>query len=324
MNKDIALGMKLRRLLAAFERLDLGEDFPHEPALVEQIKAAHPLGRGENLHEFLANPFRADLVDVGSGFHHRAPSCLFDVEAEHGAEADRAQHPQAIFADAVMGFSDGSEEFGLEIVASADVVDQFVPKRVEEEAVDRKVPALGVFFRRGESDRFGAASIDIEAIRAKGGDLKFGTRFEHADNSKLRAHGDGAREKRLHLFGPRVGGDVIVMWFDPTQHVAHTAAGVERLKTRGLKPRDNRTCTGSKRVGHADNLDADQRAMFSQIARPRHNYCAFFSLGAALEVTFCFAASIFSAIFLGSMSSGFSAMAFCQARKASGTLPIFW
>ena len=40
-DEDIALGMKLRRLFAAFERFDLGQDFAHEPAFIEQIKTAH-------------------------------------------------------------------------------------------------------------------------------------------------------------------------------------------------------------------------------------------------------------------------------------------
>ena len=59
--KDIALGMKLRRLFAAFHRLELGQNLSHQTAGVEQVPAACAMGREENPHQLFPNSLRADL-----------------------------------------------------------------------------------------------------------------------------------------------------------------------------------------------------------------------------------------------------------------------
>lgn len=80
------------------------------------------------------------------------------------------------------------------------------------------------------------ASIEVETIRPERGDLKFRVALEHANDAEVRADGDGAGEELLHVLGPGVGSDVVVVRGDAAQAVAHATAGVERPKARVLQP----------------------------------------------------------------------------------------
>ena len=226
--EDIALGVELRRLLAAFERLDLGQDCAEQPAFIEQIEAAHAPRGEQDFHQLFADALGADLADVPRVFTHRPPSRSVEIEAERGREAHGAHHPQAVFADAVGGVTDGAEHARVEVSLAADVVDEPVGEGIEKEAVDREVAALGVLLRRGKADGGGVASVEVLAVVAKGRDLEFAAAVEDHDDAEVRADGDRAAEKRLHLLGARVGGDVVVVRRHAHEPVAHAAAGVER------------------------------------------------------------------------------------------------
>ena len=63
MLKNISFGMELRRLFAAFQRLELGQDLSHQTAGVEQVPAACALRREENPHQLFPNSFGADFAD---------------------------------------------------------------------------------------------------------------------------------------------------------------------------------------------------------------------------------------------------------------------
>jgi len=96
---------------------------------------------------------------------------------------------------------------------AVDVVDDAVFDGVEEEAVDGEIASAGVFFRGGEADAAGAATVFIIAVGAEGGD--FDDAFVLADEDHAERGADGLRVgKELANAGRRgVGGNVPVFGF---------------------------------------------------------------------------------------------------------------
>ena len=54
-------------------------------------------------------------------------------------------------------------------------------------------------------------AVEINAIGAKGRDLKLQVVFQHDNDAEMRTDGVGAAEDFLHLCGARVGRDVDVL-----------------------------------------------------------------------------------------------------------------
>ena len=211
-DEDVAFGMELRGLLAAFEFFDLGEDFFEESALVEEVEAADAVRVGDDFDEFLADAFGADGVDVGGVNADGVPRGGFDLVVETGGEADGAEEAEFVFAEAGGGIADGAEGPGFEVGLAADEVDELVRDRIVEHAVDGEVAAVGVFLGRGEGDHLGTASVDVFVVGAEGGDLEGAAVFHDQDDAEVGADGLGVGEKFLHLGGFGGGGDVIVAY----------------------------------------------------------------------------------------------------------------
>ena len=128
---------------------------------------------------------------------------------------------------------------------AADVVDEPVVERVEEHAVDGEVAALGVLLGRGEDDRVGMSAVAYSAVGC--GTWRPATvqrlRAEHLDDAEAGPDGDGAAEKALHLFGPGVGGDVVVVRFEAERSDACTQPPAHRA----VKPSSRSRRTTSNR-----------------------------------------------------------------------------
>src|SRR4029078_6367274 len=67
-------------------------------------------------------------------------------------------------------------------------------------------------------------AVDISVIGAKGGYLKLQAVLQHDNYAEVRTDRVRAREKRLHSFRARVGGDVVILWCQTAHHVAHATA----------------------------------------------------------------------------------------------------
>ncbi len=119
MLKDVPFGMELRRLCAAFHRLELGQDLFHQTAGLEKVPAARSMGRKENPYQLIPNSLGADFTDCAGCPHDRFPGCRFDFKIEHSGEANRAQKPQPVFGEALRRVANRSYETGLEVLASA-------------------------------------------------------------------------------------------------------------------------------------------------------------------------------------------------------------
>ena len=130
MDKDVALRMKVRRLLAALERRDLGQDFGHEPARVEQVEAAHSMRRGKDLHELIADAFGADFADGRCARTNRIPGRGFNFESERGSKAYTAQQAKFVFCKAIGGISNGAQGARLQILAPPHKVEHSFFNRI--------------------------------------------------------------------------------------------------------------------------------------------------------------------------------------------------
>lgn len=224
-DKYVAFGMKLRRLLTAGEVGDFGEEEAEETAGVEEVEAANAGGGGENFHQFVADSFRADGVDPGSRGANGLPGRRVDLEVQGGGEPDGAKHAKFVFAESVGGIADGAEGAGFQVGEAVDVIENAVFDGVVEETVDGEIAALGVGAGIREFDGFRAATVEVLAIAAERRDFVFGAALEDDDHAKLRADRNGSREESRDLPRVRAGGNVNVVRGHSTNSVADASAG---------------------------------------------------------------------------------------------------
>src|SRR2546423_9016598 len=71
-------------------------------------------------------------------------------------------------------------------------------------------------------------SVDVSLIRPKSCHLKLEIVFQNNDDAKVRADRIGSWIKSLHDFGARIGRDVVILWRQAANHVAHTTTGEVR------------------------------------------------------------------------------------------------
>ena len=107
--EDVALGMELRRLLAAFQGVDFGQNDLEQAARIEQVPAADALRREKNSHQLLADALGADLADARRRADDGVPRGGLDLELEHGRETNRAQQAEPILGETVRRIADGAE-----------------------------------------------------------------------------------------------------------------------------------------------------------------------------------------------------------------------
>lgn len=139
-----------------------------------------------------------------------------------------------VFFKAVFGDADGAEQAHAKVHLAVDVIDDLIGERVEEEAVDGEVAALGVEFGCGVGDAVRTAAVAVAAVAAEGGDFDMDVVPAHDDDAEVGTHGLGAGEEFHDLLGRGAGGDVEIFGFAAEEHVAHAAACQQGLVT-GLR-----------------------------------------------------------------------------------------
>ena len=224
-DEDVSLGMKLRRLLAAFERFNFREDFFEQSAFVEQVETADPVGVGKNFDQLLTDALGADRAKVGGVGSDGVPSPGLDVIVEAGGEADGAEETEFVLAEAGHGIADGAEGAGLEVGLATDEVDKVFRHRIVEHAVDGEIAAGGVLFGGVKRDHLGAASVEVLVVGAEGGDFEGVAVFHDKDDAEVGADRLGVGKKFLHFVRFGRGGNVIIVGMESKKFVAHAAAG---------------------------------------------------------------------------------------------------
>ncbi len=212
-----AFGVIIRRLLARNRRRQFGQDVFQQAAVAQQNQAARGVWWLKQFHQFIPHAFGADEFDFWRERFDGRKRLRLDLKIQLRRKAHGAQQPQMILAKAFLRRTDGADDFGAEILLTADPVVDFFRERVVEKPVDREIAALCVGLGIGENHRFRAATILVIRLGAKGGDLELLSALDHDHHAELAAHGDGAPEKFLNLLRLGVRGDVVITRFAPEQ-----------------------------------------------------------------------------------------------------------
>jgi hypothetical protein len=148
-------------------------------------------------------------------------------EAETRGERDGAEHAHRIFAEALPGVADRSNDPVAKVLQPADIVDDREGRDVVEERVDGEVAAKRVFLRRPEgvvvADLQLAPSLDRrlgrrrlvfgswQDVAAERRDLdRLGTEA-HVGKTKPASDNPAVAEEFFDLIGMRVGPDVEIL-----------------------------------------------------------------------------------------------------------------
>ena len=222
---NVALGMKVLRLLASDHRQHFGHHGFEQAALAHQLQTARGAAAGHDRDDFLADALGGDIGDFGRGPAHRDPGRGVDFEIEPGGETHRAQHAEMVLLEALAGVADRPDHAGAQIAHPTDQVEDPAALRVEVHPADGEVAPARVLLDRAEAHRRGTAPINVRRIGAEGGDLERVAVDHHEDHAEARADADRVVEQFLHDLGARVGGDVVIVGRDAEHAVAHAAAG---------------------------------------------------------------------------------------------------
>ncbi len=122
-NPDIALGMKLRRLLHALHPRDFRQHLGQQPGLIEQFKGPPRMALGQHLGQLVAHPLPAHRVNA-RGERHGSPrrSAPPAANPKRAAKRTAAQQAQLVFFKAPPRLADGANHPGIEVRQAADVI----------------------------------------------------------------------------------------------------------------------------------------------------------------------------------------------------------
>jgi hypothetical protein len=243
-DKDISFRMEIRGLIASFQRFHLRENHAEESALIKEIKSPEAIRGEQNLAEFVADPLRADRMNLGSQLKEGAPGSRINGESESGCEADGTEQAELILGKALGGIANGPDEMILKIISSSHIIEYLLLDRVIEEAVDGEIPSVRITFGIGVVDALGMASVVVGTISPEGGHLKLGAPLQHQNHAKLSSDGYRSGKKGLYLLRARAGCHVVVVGFQAEEPVTDTAACIECLIPLGTEALHDRSCGG--------------------------------------------------------------------------------
>ena len=195
---------------------------------MKKIEAAGGIGAGKNFNELIADAFGGDDFRIGGESGKGFPGGGFDGEAELDGKANGTEEAEAVLGKAGEGIADSADLLGSEIGLAVDVVEKFVFEGIKKHAVDGEVAPLGIFLRGGEGDGGGAATVEVGAVDAEGGDFKNVVVEAEADDAEGFALGIGGfGEKGLDLVGGGRGGDIDIGIGALEEGIADATSGVD-------------------------------------------------------------------------------------------------
>ena len=180
---------------------------------------------------------RSALSEAVSGARERsAASVAASIsKPQPGGEAQAAQQPQRVLAEAPLRLADAADKPSGEVRAPAKGV-RDAPGGVHGHGVYREVaPAQVGLEARREAHGVRPAAVGIRALGAVGRNLAVPAAIQYCDGAVARAGRHGAAEEALDLAGPGGGGDVPVAGAAAHERVAHAAADEPGLIARALE-----------------------------------------------------------------------------------------
>ena len=107
--------------------------------LAQALERLDRVAGEQQLFHLVEQARRRDVMDQGRELGDRRRGFLFDGEAELCREPRGAQHPHRILAESRDGIADQANPPGLDVGDAADIVPDFLRRRVEVKRVDREV-----------------------------------------------------------------------------------------------------------------------------------------------------------------------------------------
>lgn len=157
------------------------------------------------------------------------PGFSFNLKTQLDGQPDCPENPEVIFAEAFIGVSNGPDDLFLEVLASADKIEQLFGDGVPKHAVDGEITTHGIFFGGCKGDFLGVASVPVVGFGPEGCDFHlFSVEDDHYD-AESGPDFEGFLKEGDNLFGLSVGDDVIVFGSSSEEIVSDAAAGKKGL-----------------------------------------------------------------------------------------------
>lgn len=140
-------------------------------------------------------------------------------------ELDGSEKSDRIFLEPDVGVADGSQQAPLDVVETADIIDDLAAREIIEKSVDGEVPSECIFV--GLAENVVTAYEEIVVVlrfwrvtteRGDFDDLAFAE--EHVGESKASADDPAIPKELAELWRSRARGDIEVFWPAPQQQVA--------------------------------------------------------------------------------------------------------
>ena len=187
-----------------------------QPVLAQALQRFDRVSRQQQLFHLVEQPRRRHVVDQrrqrGIGV-----AVFFSISMpELRREPRGAQHAHRVFAIAGDRIADQAQPPRLDVGDAADVVPDFLGRRVEVERVDREVAAQRVLGLRaehvvGQQPAVLVGGVVADLTRAERRDLDRLGAGQHVHQPKAPADDERAAKQRLHLLRRGVGRDVEVL-----------------------------------------------------------------------------------------------------------------
>src|SRR5262249_54225828 len=225
--------MKLRRLLNALHAFDFRQDLLQRTSVVEQLKCSPRAPLGEHLQAFVANALTAYLVNLWREFADSSKRAGVNLIAKAGSKANSPKHAQLVFRKSLARVADGTDDFALQIFATAHIVEHFLCDRIKQQTIDGEVAALNIHSCiPAEFHLIRMAAVSVAAIAAKGRNsdgivfasaIRTIARDGNEHDSKLLANRIGLRKQPHDVLGQRGGGYVIIGGLTTEHQIAHAS-----------------------------------------------------------------------------------------------------
>src|SRR5690606_27994512 len=97
-----------------------------------------------------------------------------EFEIEPRREANRPQQPKFVLLHPGVGIADRANPAFVQIVKTADIVENAIINRIEKHPIDREIAALGILLGRREFNTTGMTTIPVISLGTESGDLHRG------------------------------------------------------------------------------------------------------------------------------------------------------
>ncbi len=111
-------------------------------------------------------------MDGRGHFLERLKSFRIDGKPQRGGKTDTAQQSQLVFGKALCRLTYRANDLVLQILLTADIIEDLLFVWIIEKRVDREITALGILARRSVVNPRWMAPIHIRLVGAEGGHFK--------------------------------------------------------------------------------------------------------------------------------------------------------